>query len=194
MKKSENNITKINALRAKCQPVHAAAGTFNQALKSLQGLESKHAEVLEALGIETFSFKSVCSGWADALRISVDGKPVMGLYMDETVKVKVTDANGKTKEVNMYERVETKKGVKYTSVKTRVLGTPKLWDDALILEGLCQSAELAEAQKEEKDADAHAAELMSKGEVYIKRTSKDEDGSIVTTFEKVSVSSENVTM
>lgn len=187
MKKSENNITKINALRAKCQPVHAAAGTFNQAIKSLAGLESKHAEVLESLGIESFGFKNVCGGWADALRISVDGKPVMGLYMSETAKVTVTDAKGEPKEVNMYEKVETKKGVKYVSVKVRTLTTPKLWDDGIILEGLCQSAELAEAQKEAKDAEEHKSALLASGEVYIKKTAKGTDGSIVTTFEKVDV-------
>lgn len=187
MKKSENNITKINALRAKCQPVHAAAGTFNQAVKSLSGLESKHAEVLEALGIESFGFKSVCAGWADALRISVDGKPVMGLYMSETAKVTVTDAKGEPKEVNMYERVETKKGVKYVSVKVRTLTTPKLWDDGIILEGLCQSVYLGDAQQEADVAEAHVADLMSSGEVYIKKTAKGADGSITTTFEKVEV-------
>jgi len=187
MKKSENNVTKINALRAKCQPVHAAAGTFNQALKSLAGLEAKHAEVLEALGIESFGFKNVCGGWADALRVNVDNKPVMGLYMSEPAKVTVTNEKGEPKEVNMYERIETKKGVKYVSVKVRVLGTPKLWDDGVILEGLCQSAELAEAQKEAADSEAHKAELLAKGEVYIKKTAKGADGSITTTFEKVDV-------
>ena len=188
MKNSANNsVTKINALRAKCQPVHAAAGTFNQAVKSLSGLESKHAEVLESLGIESFGFKSVCAGWADALRINVDGKDVMGLYMSETAKVTVTDAKGEPKEVNMYERIETKKGVKYVSVKVRTLTTPKLWDDGIILEGLCQSAELDEAKKEAADAEAHVADLMSSGEVYIKKTAKGADGSITTTFEKVDV-------
>ena len=186
MKKSENNVTKINALRAKCQPVHAAAGTFNQAIKSLQGLESKHAEVLESLGIESFSFKSVCAGWADALRVNIDGKEVMGLYMSESAKFIVTDAEtGKTKEVNMYERIETKKGVKYVGVKVRTLTTPKLWDDGIILEGLCQSVELAEAQKEAADSEAHKEDLLTKGEVYIKKTAKGADGSISTTFEKV---------
>ena len=187
MKNSANNsVTKINALRAKCQPVHAAAGSFNQAIKSLQGLESKHAEVLESLGIESFGFKNVCGGWADALRINVDGKPVMGLYMSESAKVIVYE--GETpKEVNMYERIETKKGVKYVSVKVRTLTTPKLWDDGIILEGLCQSAELDEAKKEAADAEAHVADLMSSGEVYIKKTAKGADGSITTTFEKVDV-------
>ena len=187
MKKSENNITKINALRAKCQPVHTAAGTFNQAVKSLAGLESKHAEVLEALGIESFGFKSVCAGWADALRISVDGKPVMGLYMSEAAKVTVTNEKGEPKEVNMYERIETKKGVKYVSVKVRTLTTPKLWDDGVILEGLCQSVYLGDAQQEADVAEAHVADLMSSGEVYIKKTAKGADGSITTTFEKVDV-------
>lgn len=187
MKKSENNITKINALRAKCSPVHAAAGTFNQAVKSLSGLESKHAEVLESLGIESFGFKNVCAGWADALRINIDGKNVMGLYMSETAKVTVTDAKGEPKEVNMYEKVETKKGVKYVSVKVRTLTTPKLWDDGVILEGLCQSAELTDAQKEASDAAAHVAELLASGEVYIKKTAKGADGSITTTFEQVEV-------
>ena len=186
-KKNSKSVSKINALRAKCQPVHTAAGTFNQAIKSLQGLESKHAEVLEALGIESFGFKNVCGGWADALRISVDGKPVMGLYISETAKVTVTDAKGEPKEVNMYEKVETKKGVKYVSVKVRTLTTPKLWDDGVILEGLCQSAELADAQKEAADAEAHKADLLAKGEVYIKKTAKGADGSITTTFEKVDV-------
>jgi len=186
-KKSNNSVSKINALRSKCQPVHAAAGTFNQAIKSLQGLESKHAEVLEALGIESFGFKNVCAGWADALRINVDGKDVMGLYISETAKVTVTDANGEPKEVNMYERIETKKGVKYVSVKVRTLTTPKLWDDGIILEGLCQSAELADAQKEASDAAAHVADLLAKGEVYIKKTAKGADGSITTTFEQVEV-------
>jgi len=185
-KKANNSVTKINALRAKCQPVHAAAGTFNQALKSLSGLEAKHAEVLEALGIESFGFKNVCAGWADALRVNIDGKEVMGLYMTESAKFIVTDAEtGKTKEVNMYERIETKKGVKYVSVKVRTLTTPKLWDDGVILEGLCQSAELADAQKEAADSEAHKDELLDKGEVYIKKTAKGADGSITTTFEKV---------
>ena len=186
-KKNSKSVTKINALRAKCQPVHTAAGTFNQAIKSLQGLESKHAEVLESLGIESFGFKNVCGGWADALRISVDGKPVMGLYMSETAKVTVTDAKGEPKEVNMYERIETKKGVKFVAVQVRTLTTPKLWDDGVILEGLCQSAELADAQKEAADAEAHKAELLAKGEVYIKKTANGADGSITTTFEQVEV-------
>jgi hypothetical protein len=186
MTKKNSNISKINALRSKCQPVHAAAGTFNQAIKSLQGLESKHAEVLEALGIESFGFKNVCAGWADALRINVDGKDVMGLYMSETAKVIVYEGE-EPKEVNMYEKVETKKGVKYVSVKVRTLTTPKLWDDGIILEGLCQSAELAEAQKEAADAEAHKADLLAKGEVYIKKTAKGTDGSITTTFEQVEV-------
>ena len=184
--KNSKSVSKINALRAKCQPVHTAAGTFNQAVKSLAGLESKHAEVLEALGIESFGFKNVCAGWADALRISVDGKPVMGLYMSETAKVIVCEGE-EPKEVNMYEKVETKKGVKFVSVKVRTLTTPKLWDDGVILEGLCQSAELAEAQKEAADAEAHKADLLAKGEVYIKKTAKGADGSITTTFEKVEV-------
>ena len=188
MKNSANNsVTKINALRAKCQPVHAAAGTFNQAIKSLQGLESKHAEVLESLGIESFGFKNVCGGWADALRISVDGKPVMALYMSETAKVTVTNEKGEPKEVNMYERIKTKKGVKYVSVKVRTLTTPKLWDDGIILEGLCQSVYLGDAQQEADVAEAHVADLMSSGEVYIKKTAKGADGSITTTFEKVDV-------
>lgn len=184
MTKKVNEVSKINVLRGKCSPVHAAAGTFNQALKSLSGLESKHAEVLESLGIESFGFKSVCAGWADALRINVDGKAVMGLYMSEAAKVTVTDAKGEPKEVNMYERIETKKGVKYVSVKVRTLTTPKLWDDGIILEGLCQSAELAEAQKEAADAKAHVDDLMSSGEVYIKKTEKGADGSVTVTFEK----------
>ena len=186
-KKVNNSVSKINALRAKCQPVHTAAGTFNQAIKSLAGLESKHAEVLEALGIESFGFKNVCAGWADALHINVDGKDVMGLYMSETAKVTVTNEKGEPKEVNMYERIETKKGVKYVSVKVRVLGTPKVWDDGIILEGLCQSAELEEAKKEAVDAKAHVADLLSSGEVYIKKTAKGADGTITTTFEKVDV-------
>jgi len=184
-KKSNNSVSKINALRAKCSPVHTAAGTFNQAIKSLAGLESKHAEVLEALGIESFGFKNVCAGWADALRISVDGKPVMGLYMSESAKVTVTDAKGEPKEVNMYERIETKKGVKYVSVKVRTLTTPKLWDDGVILEGLCQSAELAEAQEEARLAEAHKNELVESGEVYIKVTEKDSvTGGMTVRFEK----------
>ena len=185
-KKNSKSVSKINALRAKCQPVHTAAGTFNQAVKSLAGLESKHSEVLEALGIESFGFKSVCAGWADALRINVDGKAVMGLYMSETAKVIVYEGE-EPKEVNMYEKVETKKGVKFVSVKVRTLTTPKLWDDGVILEGLCQSAELAEAQKEAADAEAHKADLLAKGEVYIKKTAKGADGSMTTTFEKVDV-------
>ena len=186
-KNNSKSVSKINALRAKCSPVHTAAGTFNQAIKSLAGLESKHAEVLEALGIESFGFKSVCAGWADALRINVDGKDVMGLYMSETAKVTITDEKGEPKEANMYEKVETKKGVKFVSVKVRVLGTPKLWDDGVILEGLCQSAELADAQKEAADAEAHKADLLAKGEVYIKKTAKGADGSMTVTFEKVDV-------
>ena len=185
-KQNSKSVSKINALRSKCQPVHTAAGTFNQAVKSLQGLESKHAEVLEDLGIENFGFKSVCAGWADALRINVDGKAVMGLYMSETAKVIVCEGE-EPKEVNMYEKVETKKGVKFVSVKVRNLTTPKLWDDGVILEGLCQSAELAEAQKEAADAEAHKADLLAKGEVYIKKTAKSADGSMTVTFEKVDV-------
>lgn len=185
-KKTNNSVSKINALRSKCQPVHTAAGTFNQAVKSLAGLESKHADVLEALGIESFGFKNVCAGWADALRINVDGKDVMGLYMSETAKVIVYEGE-EPKEVNMYEKVETKKGVKFVSVKVRTLTTPKLWDDGVILEGLCQSAELADAQKEAADAEAHKADLLAKGEVYIKKTAKGADGSITTTFEQVEV-------
>ena len=184
-KKNSKSVSKINALRAKCQPVHTAAGTFNQAVKSLAGLESKHAEVLEALGIESFGFKNVCAGWADALRINVDGKDVMGLYMSETAKVTITDENGKVKDVNMYERIETKKGVKYVSVKVRTLTTPKLWDDGVILEGLCQSAELVEAQEEARLAEAHKNDLIEKGEVYIKVTEKDSvTGGMTVRFEK----------
>ena len=187
-KKTNKSVSKINALRAKCQPVHTAAGTFNQAVKSLSGLESKHAEVLEALGIESFGFKNVCAGWADALRINVDGKDVMGLYMSETAKVTITDENGKAKDVNMYERTVNKKGeVKFVAVQLRTLTTPKLWDDGVILEGLCQSAELADAQKEAADAEAHKADLLAKGEVYIKKTAKGTDGSMTVTFEKVDV-------
>ena len=59
-KKTNKSVSKINALRAKCQPVHTAAGTFNQAVKSLSGLESKHAEVLESLGIESFESTYYC--------------------------------------------------------------------------------------------------------------------------------------
>jgi len=184
MTKKVNEVSKINVLRGKCSPVHAAAGTFNQALKALSGLESKHAEVLESLGIESFGFKNVCAGWADALRINVDGKAVMGLYLSETAKVTITNEKGEPKEVNMYEKVETKKGVKFVSVKVRVLGTPKLWDDSLILEGLCQSAELVDAQEEAKVAEEHKNALIEKGEVYIKKTEKGADGSVTVTFEK----------
>lgn len=187
-KKTNNSVSKINALRAKCQPVHTAAGTFNQAVKSLQGLESKHAEVLEALGIESFGFKNVCAGWADALRINVDGKDVMGLYLSETAKVTITNEKGEPKDVNMYERTVNKKGeVKFVAVKVRTLATPKLWDDGVILEGLCQSAELADAQKEAADAEAHKADLLAKGEVYIKKTAKGADGSMTVSFEQVEV-------
>lgn len=84
----------------------------------------------------------------------------------------------------MYEKVETKKGVKFVSVKVRVLGTPKLWDDSLILEGLCQSAELVDAQEEAKVAEEHKNALIEKGEVYIKKTEKGADGSVTVTFEK----------
>lgn len=186
--KNSKSVSKINALRSKCQPVHVAAGTFNQAIKSLAGLESKHAEVLEALGIESFGFKNVCAGWADALRINVDGKDVMGLYLSEPAKVTVTDAKGEPKEVNMYERTVNKKGeVKFVAVQVRTLTTPKLWDDGVILEGLCQSAELADAQKEASDAAAHVAELLASGEVYIKKTAKGTDGSMTVTFEQVEV-------
>lgn len=187
-KKSSKSVSKINALRSMCSPIHTAAGTFNQAIKSLQGLEKKHEDVLEALGIENFSFKSLCAGWADALRINVDGKDVMGLYISETAKVTITDESGKAKEVNMYERTINKKGeVKFVAVQVRTLTTPKLWDDGMILEGLCQSAELADAQKEAADAEAHKADLLAKGEVYIKKTAKGADGSITTTFEQVEV-------
>ena len=186
--KNSKSVSKINALRAKCQPIHTAAGTFNQAIKSLQGLESKHAEVLESLGIESFGFKNVCGGWADALRINVDGKDVMGLYISETAKVTITDENGKAKDVNMYERTVNKKGeVKFVAVQVRTLTTPKLWGDGVILEGLCQSAELADAQKEAADAEAHKADLLAKGEVYIKKTAKGADGSVTVTFEQVEV-------
>ena len=65
------------------------------------------------MGIESFGFKNVCTGWADALRINVDGKDIMGLYMSETAKVTITDENGKAKEVNMYERTVNKKGEVY---------------------------------------------------------------------------------
>lgn len=185
MTKKNENISKLNQLRSKVKDVHTAAGTFNQAVKSLSGLESKHAEVLEALGIESFGFKNVCGGWADALRISVDGKPVMGLYLSEAAKVTITDAKGEPKEVNAYERIETKKGVKYVSVKVRTLTTPKLWDDGAILEGLCQSVELADAQKEAADAKVHFDELVEKGEVYIKVTEKDSvTGGMTVRFEK----------
>ena len=186
--KNSKSVSKINALRSKCQPIHTAAGTFNQAIKSLQGLEKKHEDVLEELGIENFGFKSVCAGWADALRINVDGKDVMGLYLSETAKVTITDENGKAKDVNMYERTVNKKGeVKFVAVQVRTLTTPKLWDDGVILEGLCQSAELADAQKEAADAEAHKADLLAKGEVYIKKTAKGADGSVTVTFEQVEV-------
>lgn len=185
MTKKNENISKLNQLRNKVKDVHTAAGTFNQAVKSLSGLESKHAEVLEALGIKSFGFKSVCDGWADALRINVNGKPVMGLYLSEAAKVTVTNEKGEPKEVNMYERVETKKGVKYVSVKVRTLTTPKLWDDGVILEGLCQSAELAEAQEEARLAEQHKNDLIEKGEVYIKVTEKDSvTGGMTVRFEK----------
>lgn len=185
MTKKSENISKLNQLRNKVKDVHTAAGTFNQAVKSLAGLESKHAEVLEALGIESFGFKNVCGGWADALRINVDGKPVMGLYLSEPAKVMSTNAKGEPKEVNAYERIETKKGVKYVSVKVRTLTTPKLWDDGAILEGLCQSAELGEAQEEARLAEAHKNELIEAGEVYIKVTEKDSvTGGMTVRFEK----------
>ena len=109
----------------------------------------------------------------------------MGLYLSEPAKVTVTDMKGEPKEVNMYERIETKKGVKYVSVKVRTLTTPKLWDDGVILEGLCQSAELVEAQEEARLAEAHKNDLIEKGEVYIKVTEKDSvTGGMTVRFEK----------
>ena len=184
--KSVNEFAVINALRAKCAPVHKSAGTFNQALKPLQGLEKQYEEVCEALHVDSFKFKAICAAWSDELRLSVDGKPVMALYMDETAKVTVTTEKGEQKEVNMYERTVNKKGeVKFRAVKRRVLATPDMWDDGLILEGLIQSAMLGLAKKEAEVAEKHYNDLLASGEVYIKKTEHAADGSSSITFEQV---------
>lgn len=179
----------INNLRSKVKDVNSAACTFNQAVKSLAGLDEKYPEVAEALGIEKFNFKSICSVWADDLHIEKDGKAAMALYMTEAAKITVTNEKGEPKEVNMYEKVTNKKGVvTFKSVKRRVLATPSAWSPALILEGLVQSTCLSLAKMEAEQAERHYNDIMSveqEGVPYIKVTEKGADGSSVIRYEAV---------
>lgn len=185
MSNANKNFEKINALRAKVANVNASACSFNQAVKSLGGLEAKYEDVLADLGIASFGFKNICGAWAEDLHTSKDGKPVMALYQTETAKVTVTNAKGEPKEVNAYERIVNKKGeVSFKAIKVRTLSTPKAWSAAVILEGLVQSVELDAAKEEAKVADEYFVNLVEEGEVYIKCTEKNVDGSVRTYYEQ----------
>lgn len=184
--KTINEFTVINSLRTKCADVINAAGSLNQAVKALAGLSEKYPEIAEALGVENFGFKSVSTAWADTLRVDVNGKQALALYMSETAKVSVTDEKtGEPKDANMYERVVNKKGVvSFKSVKLRTLTAPEKWTPALIIEGLIQSTMLGLAKKESEVAEKHRDELLAAGDVYVKKSTKGADGSVTVTFEK----------
>lgn len=187
MKKSENNqFAVINALRSKCEKLVAASGSLNQAVKALQGLEKAHAEACEALGVDSFSLKTVCAAWAQELMVEVDGKKCLGLYMSEQVTIGMgVDENGKPIEKNAYERTESKKGVvKFKSLKRRTLQVPEKWTPALIVEGLVQSTELELAKLEAEVAEMHVQNQLKDG-AYIKVTEKDSvTGGMTVRFEK----------
>lgn len=174
MKKSENNqFAVINALRSKCEKLVAASGSLNQAVKALQGLEKAHAEACEALGVDSFSLKTVCAAWAQELMVDVDGKKCLGLYMSEQVTIDMgVDEDGKPIVKNAYERKEGKKGVSFKSLKRKTLQVPEKWSPALIVEGLVQSTELELAKLEAEVAELHAQNVLKAG-AYIKVTEKD---------------------
>lgn len=174
MKNSEKKqFEVINALRSKCEKLVAASGSLNQAVKALQGLEKAHAEACEALGVDSFSLKTVCAAWAQELMVEKDGKKCLGLYMSEQVTIDMgVDENGKPIEKNAYERKEGKKGISFKSLKRKTLQVPEKWTPALIVEGLVQSTELELAKLEAEVAELHAQNVLKAG-AYIKVTEKD---------------------
>lgn len=175
MKKSaeKNQFAVINALRSKVEKLVAASGSLNQAVKALQGLENAHAEACEALGVDSFSLKTICAAWAQELMVEVDGKKCLGLYMSEQVTIDMgVDDNGKAIVKNAYERKEGKKGVSFKALKRRTLSVPEKWTPALIVEGLVQSTELELAKMEAEVAELHVKNVLHAG-AYIKVTEKD---------------------
>lgn len=180
--KVENQFARINALRSSVKGLVNQAGTLNQAVKALAGLEKSCSEALAGLNVEKFTLKNIMGAWSNGLKLQgEDGRDVLALYLPEQVKVSITTEEGTTKEVNAYERIEGKKGVKFAALKTRTLQAVDVWTPALIIEGLVQSAELAEAEAEARAAELHANEVVAT-RAYRKEVEKVGDGTQIITF------------
>lgn len=178
----ENQFARINELRSSVKCIVKASGTLNQAVKALQGLEASQGVALAGLGISKFTLKNVLEAWSNGLKIIDEtGRDALALYLPEQVKVSITTAEGSVKEVNCYERIEGKKGVKYSALKTRTLQAVSEWTPALIIEGLVQSMELEQAELEARLAVAHAKEVLASAPYY-KQTDKSAEGIQVITF------------
>ena len=183
--KVNNQFEKINALRSNVSNLVASAYTFNQAVKSLQGLEKKHAEACALLGVESFTVKSILAAWNSALNVEgEDGKKCLALYMPVQVTIEGTDDEGQPIEKNAYERKVNSKGVvSFKALKVRTLMTPEKWTPSIIIEGLCQSVEAGLAKLEAEVSELHAKNVLHDG-AYIKVTEKDEEGGSSIHFEK----------
>ena len=179
----KKQVTALNELRNRVNNVSTKAGSLNQAWKALNGAMTE-AE-MEALGLQSMAFKSLAEAWSADLKKTVDGKSVLCLYLAKTVTVKVADGKGGTKDINMYERVETKKGITFKGIKRLELDQPKAWTPALIVEALCQSRFPALAKQESVDTFTHAADCAKDGNMYMKQTVKANDGSMQVTFARL---------
>lgn len=168
----------LSELRNNVKNLKVKTHSFAQAVKACAGIATQGE--LEALGIESFSIANVRKAWSADLRtINEEGKERLALYMSTVVKQAVTE-DGKEKEVNVYERVEGKKGVTFKTLKERVLTCPEAWTPDLVIEGLCQSRFSTLAKEEAEEVCKHAREVEF---TYKKVVKKAADGSISTTFE-----------
>lgn len=170
-------INALNELRNNVKNLKVKTHSFAQAVKACAGIATQGE--LEALGIESFSIANVRKAWSADLRtINEEGKERLALYMNTVVKQAVTE-DGKEKEVNVYERVEGKKGVTFKTLKERVLTCPEAWTPDLVIEGLCQSRFSTLAKEEADEVCKHVKETSER---YQKIVKKDEHGFMTTTF------------
>ena len=174
-------INALNELRNNAKNLKVKTRSFAQAVKACAGIATEGE--LEALGLQSFSIPNVRSAWSADLRtINEEGKERLALYMSVVVKQDVTE-DGKEKQVNVYERVEGKKGVTFKTLKERVLTCPEAWTPDLIIEGLCQSRFATLAKEEAEEVCNHAEKVKAVGR-YLKIVKKDENGFLTTTFQK----------
>lgn len=170
-------INALNELRNNVKGLKIKTHSFAQAVKACAGVATQGE--LDALGLESFSIANVRKAWSADLRtINEEGKERLALYMSAVVKQTVTE-DGKEKDVNVYERVEGKKGVTFKTLKERVLTCPEAWTPDLVIEGLCQSRFATLAKEDAEEVCKHAQETSER---YQKIVKKDEQGFMTTTF------------